>query len=1315
MMEESVYSVTGNQETSIIQSIINTTPEDKELTDNNHQIVQQKIVNGDIDTNSDEDFFKEPSISESGMQNILKLNDLFDICCQLAYLEQEVQEKISECLSDNRMKETSRLDSAYLFTAEKSLLLLAGTVDCTDGILYGLPLLLEVSEGVYNLYIRIFESGVFSGFFRTIGAELIKQSLSNEYKIKEVVCVDIYNNWDIAAVMKEKITAKKCNVKRKENLATVFHRLTQENKTSFNSVYPIAFGLLKAKFKGIVPGYLMFAQRKMGSRLTKEVEKNRYFKVENLGDIDWGSEITMYMCGGNKVIPNSLEYVLQQYDGIETLLLYQQAECVSALPNFHQWMVNKNSGVKRHQYFLRHGKSPRNQYLRKLLCIEHENDNFNVVFELGEKTLILQYVFADIHYLQRPKREMQLKPKLTKKQKSKVNVHDMVDILNLEASDFQSDQLVISTYNEFKSHLNINGVFHWRYHSSNCDIVVTNDVDVNTGKIKSFDYVHTTREIIQDRTIFSCSCAGYRFIRSAERFNIDNDDIARVQCCHCKFLMEIMEKMVVTTNDVHAYSAVIEIIDSEASIVQKVKKGVESLSVPVLKLESKNDTILKYSVSVRKKVEFVHLFTSDGQNTWYVSCQSGLCQHNFGKKRNALYLQTTENLCAHLEQYKEFKSNIEEAAVSNVSDVVDNNIEIDDEEMLVDDEENNVQETSNFDKESGMWLFKSPYGHRVTSDRNHDLVMAGSLSRLHLASSYLSDNFEAPKAMYPIVDTVQCECELDWPKSDDGVNHKYVYEASVYLYSKNCCLPVHAYKLVCQTGSCVLFWTGEREAVFRSSTSISAGYELGWDFVELVESMKGNFASFCSFMNLSYARHCPDKFMSPQSFRKWFFQWASHQLIDFREQCEWCGDKPKVLACDGTKIGIPLKNCHIVPIETPGSEAVVETPHQRNDRCFFNYPKKGSMSSADFTALTKKIRDGRNFLKNYSKGIISDDVSVNIKKQDFLELLPENCCSFFTKVFYERGLSGDQLQAAKSLMYLLSYDTSLRVVLPHTIIPSLCTIIADLENTKKMNEEALRHVFVENYVLGNFIYMFFPDDNVDCDALKLVKHLIQRFEELQDMDVLPATPVPQINSYDRPSTGIAYYFSKDGKKVRDVRTFSADKVTGKSTTETCSKFYPQVAMPGSTFIFLWFCPLHGHCYGFHIVNKSEGRKDPASSLYSYLPEAPDAIFYDFACGLKEYSENRESGYFKSTRMFHDIFHGFSHKCSPLYGSKRLSEFDGVNSSICEQFNSYLQCVKASARHMNQEHFMFYVQFMIHLWNRKKNKAYKKKLGVVAKF
>jgi len=35
-------------------------------------------------------------------------------------------------------------------------------------------------------------------------------------------------------------------------------------------------------------------------------------------------------------------------------------------------------------------------------------------------------------------------------------------------------------------------------------------------------------------------------------------------------------------------------------------------------------------------------------------------------------------------------------------------------------------------------------------------------------------------------------------------------------------------------------------------------------------------------------------------------------------------------------------------------------------------------------------------------------------------------------------------------------------------------------------------------------------------------------------------------------------------------------------------------------LFLWFCPAHGHCYGFHVIPGSEGRKDPANSLYTFL-------------------------------------------------------------------------------------------------------------------
>ena len=75
--------------------------------------------------------------------------------------------------------------------------------------------------------------------------------------------------------------------------------------------------------------------------------------------------------------------------------------------------------------------------------------------------------------------------------------------------------------------------------------------------------------------------------------------------------------------------------------------------------------------------------------------------------------------------------------------------------------------------------------------------------------------------------------------------------------------------------------------------------------------------------------------------------------------------------------------------------------------------------------------------------------------------------------------------------------------------------------------------------------------------------------------------------------------------------------------------------------------MHGHCYGYHIIPGSEGRKNPAASLYAYSEVPPDVVLYDFACSLSEYVHNRESGFFASTRFYHDIFHGFTRKLMTL--------------------------------------------------------------------
>ena len=90
--------------------------------------------------------------------------------------------------------------------------------------------------------------------------------------------------------------------------------------------------------------------------------------------------------------------------------------------------------------------------------------------------------------------------------------------------------------------------------------------------------------------------------------------------------------------------------------------------------------------------------------------------------------------------------------------------------------------------------------------------------------------------------------------------------------------------------------------------------------------------------------------------------------------------------------------------------------------------------------------------------------------------------------------------------------------------------------------------------------------------------------------------------------------------LRCIQPGSSLWIQGRKTTSTrtCNKKYP-----------------------VHIVDGSDGRKDPMQAIYTHLPNAPFDIFYDFACQLEEYCLNRESEYLKNTRFFHDAFHGFS--------------------------------------------------------------------------
>ena len=152
-------------------------------------------------------------------------------------------------------------------------------------------------------------------------------------------------------------------------------------------------------------------------------------------------------------------------------------------------------------------------------------------------------------------------------------------------------------------------------------------------------------------------------------------------------------------------------------------------------------------------------------------------------------------------------------------------------------------------------------------------------------------------------------------------------------------------------------------------------------------------------------------------------------------------------------------------------------------------------------------------------------------------------------------------------------------------------------------------------------------------------------------------------------------------------------------TKPCNKTFPKVGTGGFSHIFLWFCPIHGHCYGFHLMPGAEGWKDAICSLLKYLPKSPSYLFYDFACSPSEYTLNREPAYFNFVRFWHDIFHGLTHKCGDAFKSERVKGLT-PNTEICEQFNAHLKPIKYIASHLSQDKFTFLMQYIIYLWNKK---------------
>ena len=478
---------------------------------------------------------------------------------------------------------------------------------------------------------------------------------------------------------------------------------------------------------------------------------------------------------------------------------------------------------------------------------------------------------------------------------------------------------------------------------------------------------------------------------------------------------------------------------------------------------------------------------------------------------------------------------------------------------------------------------------------------------------------------------------------------------------------------------------------------------------------KQTFRGFVNMCCKKYQRYKSSNppFMDLNTFISWFFAWASRMRIDFRMPCEGCNGPPKVLACDGTKIGIGFRNTFVTPIETPTKPAPASSNGRRLDRCFLSCETKDPETKRLYSKARSYLRFVCDCILQRKCELLASEDNV-LSLNSLISYLPSESISAF-HTMHDRETDFSVRRAYAAVFRLLSYDACLDAVVP-LYICNQCLLYIDKirlgSATKEMTFNMISLLQCFNAELAHLLQATMNDGfTASSPFICLLRYCCNLVNKIHNNDVLPEDSSPIPHTYNPPKFGRAYYFASHGQQVRQIRRFNIDSKSNSGNFDdtpelVCSKAFPQVSKKGTSYLFLWFCPMHGHCYGYHIIPGSEGRKDPAASLYAYSEVPPDVVLYDFACSLSEYVHNRESGFFASTRFYHDIFHGFTHKCTSAFRYDKLNGFGDINSSICEQFNSFLQKIKTSAKLMSQVHFSFFVQFFIHQWNKQKAAAEK---------
>lgn len=388
---------------------------------------------------------------------------------------------------------------------------------------------------------------------------------------------------------------------------------------------------------------------------------------------------------------------------------HEKCMIISAIPNNHYWdeVDQAHVGYARMLSVRDEVGKKKPASLRNLILLHCRDKDFGTIYQLvkryknpaTETSAIQSSVNQTSNHTEVSQPEEQRSVRTRRKALTEEDILRNLTILNPDFIE-ENRSTENSLYQQYKTAQIETGTLQWRLHKPHIDILCMNDINMNTGTIYDFSYVHMTRTLEGNELHYSCTCKLYATLLQLATLN-DNLDAeiydVNIRCCHIRLFKEVIEPIFI---NVFTPESIPQPTKSQEIVI----RSLELLDRPVCILPSTLKT-KKFTVRDENDTEscnFVHLSKNR------LICQSGECQTIYGcSQRKVIYLEETTNICPHLDAMKKNR----DLWLVNLDNMEDDNDDEDDDQFNnqpnLDDDDAELNEPVQTDTISQVYLKKA--------------------------------------------------------------------------------------------------------------------------------------------------------------------------------------------------------------------------------------------------------------------------------------------------------------------------------------------------------------------------------------------------------------------------------------------------------------------------------------------------------------------------------------------------------------------------------------------------------------------------------